>query len=239
MGPLREPRSDQGKRLVGGSEGRRIPLWVKVAYTAYVCVLVPAYWGEYGPTNFVWICDAALLMAVPAVWLESPLLASMPAVGIVLPQVVWQVSFLAACAGYPLTDMTDYMFDPGIPLFTRVLSFFHFWLPFFLLWLVWRLGYDRRAFWAQTLVGWALVLAAWLWLPAPPAPPDAPTLPVNVNFVYGLSNQAPQEWAPPAVYVALLLLVLPVGLYLPTHWLLRRLFSRPADGGKVDRAGRG
>jgi len=217
----------------------RIPLWVKVAYTAYVCVLVPVYWGEYGPTNFVWMCDVALLMAVPAVWLESSLLASMPAVGIVLPQVVWQVSFLAALIGYPLTDMTDYLFEPGIPLLTRVLSFFHFWLPFFLLWLVWRLGYDRRAFWAQTLVGWGLVLVSWLWLPAPPPPDVSPHLPVNVNFVYGLSNQGPQGWANPTAYLVLLLVVLPVGLYLPMHWLLRWLFRARGDSAKAEPGGCG
>lgn len=224
---------------MAANPGKRIPLWVKVAYTAYVCVLVLVYWGEYGPTNFVWMCDVALLMAVPAVWLESPLLASMPTVGIVLPQVVWQASFLAACVGYPLTDMTDYMFDPGIPLFTRVLSFFHFWLPFFLLWLVWRLGYDRRAFWAQTLLGWTLVMISWLWLPAPPAPADAPTLPVNVNFVYGLSNQGTQGWADPTAYLALLLLVLPVGLYLPMHCLLGRLCGGRAAGAKAEPGGCG
>ena len=222
-----------------GIEAKRIPLWVKVAYTAYVCVLVPAYLHTYGPTNFVWFCDVALFITVPALWAESRLLASMPAVGIVLPQVVWQVSFLAACFGFPLTDMTDYMFDPGIPLFTRVLSFFHFWLPFLLLWLVWRLGYDRRAFWAQTLLGWTLVIVSWLWLPAPPSPPDAPNLPVNVNFVYGLSDQEPQSWAHPTAYVALLLLTLAVGLYLPAHLLLRRLFGRNRGGENAESSGCG
>ncbi len=34
----------------GASNG--IPLWVKLGLTAFVCVLVPYYWHDYGPTNF-------------------------------------------------------------------------------------------------------------------------------------------------------------------------------------------
>lgn len=52
----------------------RIPLWVKLAYTAFVCVLVPYYLSAYGPTNFLYFCDVALLMTLAALWLESPLL---------------------------------------------------------------------------------------------------------------------------------------------------------------------
>ena len=56
----------------------RIPLTLKIAYTAFMVVLVQTYWIEYGPTNFLYFCDVALFFALGAVWLESPLLASMP-----------------------------------------------------------------------------------------------------------------------------------------------------------------
>src|SRR5262245_46866601 len=56
----------------------RIPLWVKAAYTLFVLTLVPVYWVAYGPTNFLYFCDVALLMTVPALWLENALLASAP-----------------------------------------------------------------------------------------------------------------------------------------------------------------
>ena len=62
----------------------RIPLWVKLAYTGFVCVLAPYYLRTYGPTNFLYFCDVALLMALIAVWRESSLWASMPAVGILM-----------------------------------------------------------------------------------------------------------------------------------------------------------
>jgi hypothetical protein len=44
----------------------RLPLWTKLAYTAFVAVLVPHYWQAYGPTNFLYFCDIALLLAVVA-----------------------------------------------------------------------------------------------------------------------------------------------------------------------------
>jgi hypothetical protein len=138
-----------------------IPLFVKVIYTLFLAVLVPFYWINYGPQNFLWFCDVALLMTLPALWLENRLLASMPAVGIILPQVAWIIDFCAKLfSGSSFFGIADYMFNPQIPLFVRALSSFHGWLPFLLLWMVWRLGYDRRALVAQTAVGWlALVLS--------------------------------------------------------------------------------
>jgi len=118
---------------------RRIPFWLKLAYTAFLGVLVPSYWHDYGPTNFLYFCDVSLFFALGAMWLESPLLASMPAVGILLPQSLWMIDLLGEVVGLPMTGLTGYMFDPAIPLFTRALSLFHFWLPILLVFLVWRL----------------------------------------------------------------------------------------------------
>ena len=90
----------------------RIPLALKFAYTAFMIVLVPVYWYAYGPTNFLYFCDVALFFARAAVWLESPLLASMPAVGILLPQALWCVDFLGRCVGLEMPgSMTGYMFE--------------------------------------------------------------------------------------------------------------------------------
>src|SRR6266699_236026 len=61
-----------------------LPLWVKVAHTLFVAVLVPVYWRRYGPGNFLWFSDLALFGALAALWLESPLLASMQAVSVSL-----------------------------------------------------------------------------------------------------------------------------------------------------------
>ncbi len=202
---------------------RRIPLVVKWFVTAFVAVLVPVYLQAYGPTNFLYFCDVALLLALAAAWTERPLLASAPAVGILLPQLLWMLDFLATAVGGRITGMTAYMFSPTIPLFVRSLSFFHFWLPLLLAWLVWRLGYDRRAFWAWTLLAWVLVLISYAFGPGPPAPADNPNLPVNINYVYGLSDERPQAWVPPLAWLGVVLVGLPLLIFLPTHLVLRKL----------------
>jgi len=150
------------------SSDARLPLGFKLGYTAFVAVLVPYYWHAYGPTNFLYFCDMALLIALVGIWREDALLVSMPAVGILLPQSCWIIDFLSAAMGRPLTGLTDYMFDSGLSLFTRGLSFFHFWLPLVLVWLVWRLGYDPRAFRYWTLLAWVLLPVCYFGMPAPP-----------------------------------------------------------------------
>ncbi len=203
---------------------RRIPLGIKAAYTAFVAVMVPFYLWMYGPTNFLYFCDVAVLMTLPAVWWESPLLASMPLVGIFLPQMLWVVDFLGGLAGHHVTGMTAYMFEFHSPFqfFTRCLSFFHFWLPFFLLWVVIRLGYDRRALVVWTGLAWALMLACYFVMPAPPPPADNPNLPVNINYVYNLNDERVQTWMPPPAYLALVMAAYPVCFWLPMHLLLCR-----------------
>ncbi len=199
-----------------------LPLWVKLAYTAFVAVLVPHYWQAYGPTNFLYFCDIALLMTCVAMWTESALLASACAVGILLPQLLWMIDFVATAMGMPLTGMTGYMFQDAIPLFARFLSFFHFWLPIVLLWLVLRLGYDRRGLWLWWVVAWLAMWVSYLFLPMPPAPVREPGLPVNVNYVFGINDSGPQTWMPKEAFFALMLTVLPAAIWVPTHMVLAR-----------------
>ncbi len=210
------------------AQSNRIPLLVKILYTAFVAVLVPYYWHAYGPTNFLYFCDTALLLTVVAMWRENALLASACAVGILIPQAVWVVDFLGGIFGAAPIGMTAYMFSPKLSLFTRGLSFFHFWLPFVLVWLVWKLGYDKRALPLWTVLAWGLMLVGYFLLPAPPAPGNNPNIPVNVNYVYGLSDAQPQTWMPSLAWLAVMLTGLPALVYVPTHWLLKRFFLTPA-----------
>jgi hypothetical protein len=209
---------------------RKFPLAVKVLYTAFVAVLVPYYWMAYGPTNFLYFCDIALFFTLAALWLESPLLASMPLVGILVPQLLWQVDFLVELAGFELTRTTRYMFDPSLSVFTRGLSFFHFWLPLLLLWMVWRLGYDGRALLGWALLSWAVQLVCYFLMPPPPLPPRVEgqtNPPVNINYVYGLGDDA-QTWVHPLAWLAFAMVAMPLVCYVPAHFVLRWAFPRPA-----------
>jgi hypothetical protein len=212
---------------VQANPSRRIPLWLKAALSAFVAVQIVFYWTAYGPTNFLYFCDVALFLTLVSVLTDKPLPASMAAVGILLPQFLWVADFAAGSFGHPIVGMTDYMFDDAQPLYARGISLFHGWLPFLLLFVVYRLGYDRRALPAWTIVACVLMLIAYFLLPAPPAPPDQPNLPVNVNYVYGTSDKQPQDLMPPLAWLALMLTGLPVLFFIPTHFLLRWLM-RPS-----------
>ena len=193
-----------------------IPLWSKLTYTLFLCVLVPVYWRCWGPRNFLWFSDVALLATAVALWLESPLLASMMTLAIALPETAWNVDFFGRLvAGRQLLGLSGYMFDPRTPLWLRALSLFHVALPVVLLVLVARLGYDRRAWLLQTLF-------AWLWLPltfALTGPDD------NVNWVYGPGSRA-QTVMPRWLYLVLVMILFPTVIYLPVHLLLGRLLGR-------------
>jgi hypothetical protein len=191
-----------------------IPLGLKVVYTIFVCALVPIYWREYGPANFLWFSDIALLALVPALWLENALLVSMLAISVVFFEALWNVDFFFRLAtGKSLIGLSAHMFDPRIPLFIRGLSCFHIVLPLLLLWMLHRLGYDQRAFLWQTIVALVVLPLSYLVSNAKE----------NVNWVDGLGEN-PRRILPAPLFVILLMLLFPLAVYLPTHLLFARIF---------------
>jgi hypothetical protein len=224
--------------IAGGAvavQPRKIPMAAKMAGTLFLAILVPVYLHEYGPTNFLWFCDAALILTVAGMWLESSLLISMCAVGILLPQGLWLADFGGRLLGFQLLGMTGYMFDGRTPMFIRALSLFHGWLPLLLVWLLFRVGYDKRALSAWTVVAAGLVFLGYFLTPAAGAHPADANAPVNVNFIYGFNNQQPQSWFNQNLYVVLWLGFLWLAAFLPVHLLLREIFSvaPPAAGRKL------
>lgn len=196
-------------------DGTLIPLWIKLGYTLLVGVTVAVYAFKYPLANFLWFSDIALLGTVPALWLESSLLASTMAVGVLLPEVLWNLGYwVQLVTGKRISGLTDYMFDSDQPLYLRALSLFHVFLPILLLWLVLELGYDTRAWMAQTVLAW-IVLPLTYGLTAPR---------LNVNWAFGWGNR-PQQRMAPLLYLGLLMVIFPVLVYLPTHLLLRWLLN--------------
>ena len=99
-------------------------------------------------------------------WLESPLIFSWAASGLLLFQTLYTVDLAGALlTGHHLVGGTEYMFDPGLPLTIRLLSLFHVVTPPLLLWAIWRLGYDRRGWKLQTLMAWIVVPINYFWRP--------------------------------------------------------------------------
>jgi hypothetical protein len=193
-----------------------IPLWIKLSYTAFVVVTVAIYSRKYPLWNFLWFSDIALIATVPALWLESSLLASMMLVGVLLPELLWNGAFfIRLLAGKRLFGLTDYMFDPSKPKYLRAISlFFHVLLPVLLLWMAARLGYDSDALLAQTLLAW-IVLPLSYRLGDPKVE--------NLNWVFGWTAR-PQRSMPPLAYLGLVMIGFPLLIYLPTHLVLQLVF---------------
>ena len=117
------------------------------------------------------------------------------------------------------------MLDDNIPVFLRALSLFHGWLPIFLLWLLSRLGYDRRALAIQSAATMVILLVSYFFAPAPPPPASNPNLAVNINYVYG-SDKEPQTLMAPGLWLITVMMTHVIGFYIPSHLVLHRIFAR-------------
>lgn len=187
----------------------KIPLWLKVSYTIMVAVIVPVYWREYGPQNFLWFSDIALFATMIALWLESRLIASMMALSVLFLEIIWVIGFLS---GGTVFNIADYMFDQSIPLYLRALSLFHFPMPLTILYMLYRLGYDPRALKYQSILGPLILMATWglnhsseniNWV----RPPDFLTGRIDSNL-----------------YLIVLIVALITIVYIPSHYFFQKWF---------------
>lgn len=189
----------------------RIPLWLKLGWTVWLLVWAPVFWKYYGAQNLLYFCDLGNLLIGGALWLESPLLVSWAATGLLVFQTLYVVDLAGALVGgVHLIGGTEYMFDGNLPLGLRLLSLFHVVTPPLLLWGVHRLGYDNRGWRLQTLMTWLVVPINYFWRPQ-----------FDVNWARGPHGHQ-QYLVPGLVYLLAYLIVIPLVCYWPTHLLLQR-----------------
>jgi hypothetical protein len=193
----------------------RIPLWLKVFWTMWLIVWAPIYWRQYGPQNFLFFCDLGNGFIAAGLWLESSLIFSWQATGLLLFQSLFIVDLTAALVSgrHPIGG-TEYMFDPHVALGIRLLSLFHVVMPPLLMWAIWRLGYDKRGWKWQTLTAWIVVPINYFWRPQ-----------YDVNWARGPFFRE-QHVVPGFLYVLGYLIVIPAVVYFPTHcflvWITQR-----------------
>ena len=193
----------------------RIPLWLKVLWTVCVIVWIPLYWRQYGSQNFLFFCDLGNLFIAAALWLESSLLFSWQAVGLLVFQILFALDLaIALVSGRHLIGGTEYMFDAQVPLPIRLISLFHLVTPPLLLWAIHRVGYDPRGWKCQTLTAWIIVPINYFWRPQ-----------YDVNWARGLFFRE-QHAVPGLVYLLAYLIIVPAVIYYPTHRLLLLCFPR-------------
>ena len=188
----------------------RVPLWLKIVWTVWVAAWVPLYWQQYGVQNFLYFCDLGNLFIAIGLWLENPLIFSWQATGLLLFQTLYTIDLVGAVlTGIHLIGGTEYMFDVSVPLFVRLLSLFHVVMPPLLLWAVWRLGYDKRGWKYQTVMTWIVVPINYFWRPER-----------DVNWARGPFFRE-QHVVPGLVYLLAYLIVVPLVVYWPSHFVLQ------------------
>jgi hypothetical protein len=193
----------------------RVPLWLKIVWTFWLLVWAPLYWRQYGAQNFLFFCDIGNVLIGVGLWLESALVFSWVACGVLLFQMLYIIDLAGALlTGQHPIGGTEYMFDPHVSLAIRLLSLFHVATPPLLLWGVRRLGYDPRGWKLQALMTGIVVPINYFWRPEK-----------NVNWVRGLFFRE-QHVVPGVVYVLAYLVIITLAVYWPTHLLLSRLGAR-------------
>lgn len=200
-----------------GHSDRHIPLAARLGFSAWMVFWVTVVLTHSGPQNFFWLCNMAQFIILYAVWSGHRLLLSSQAGLVCLVGLGWTVDFIVALAlgGDSLTGFTAYMFSDELAPIARATSLYHVFLPPFVLWAIWRIGYDRRGPWLQCAIGAVGVIGAWLF-----------TEPYrNVNWIYEVFG-IEQTWMPMPLWIALLLILFPLALYFPGHWLLQMGLNR-------------
>jgi len=189
-------------------------IW-KIAYTVFVLIVVVIWRRNYGWRNFLWFSDIAFIGAVPALWFESSAPASVLAVAVLVPEILWNVDLAGRLLlRRRITGLTDYMFEPERPRLLRGLSLFHVPLPLVLIWMVHEYGYDTRAGLPGAVVLAAIVLPWSRWV----SPPEK-----NINWTHGLGSKA--TTLAPSIYLVLLYAGFVLLIFIPTHLILARLFG--------------
>lgn len=190
---------------------RPIPLWLKISYTLMVCIIVPIYWRDHGPSNFLWFSDIALISLVAALWLEDALIPSMMALGALPFEIMWIIDFTL---GGQLTGIAAYMFEAEkYPLYLRALSLFHLVLPPVIIYMLVKKGYDHRALAAQTILA-AIVLPICYAFTSPSE---------NINWVFGPGYV--QDLMPPVFYLIMLMVTFPLCIYFPLHLFFKKILA--------------
>jgi len=212
---LLENQDFQGSACGYNARIMRIPLWLKVSWTAWVIVWAPIYWREYGSQNFLFFCDLGNVFIAAGLWLESSFIFSWQACSLLLFQSLFTVDlgFALVSGDHPIGG-TEFMFDPHVALSIRMLSLFHVLTPPLLLWAIWRLGYDPRGWKYQTLTAWIVVPINYFWRPEH-----------DVNWARGPFFRE-QHTVPGLLYVLGYLIIVPAMVYFPTHrflvWMTQR-----------------
>lgn len=194
----------------------RLPVGLRALGPLWLAVYLPAYALTYGGANFLFLCNLGVILTALALAFESRLLLSSQAVASPIIGLAWSLDAgWRLFTGTHLFGGTEYMWDAGLPVFTRLLSLYHVFWPLLVVATVGRLGYDRRGWGLQAGIAALAVVAARLFT----APAD------NINFAFH-DPFLQRQLGPAPMHLVLVWLALAGIAYGATHLALRRALAR-------------
>jgi hypothetical protein len=191
------------------TSNKDIPLWIKISYTTLAIIIFPIYLYKYGAVNFLWFSDIAFFMMVPALWFKSRIISSMMAIGVLPIETIWLVSLFT---GGAFLGIANYMYDTELPLWLRLLSFFHFAVIGAIIYMIGKFGYDKRALFPQIILSLIVVFLTRNFSDKVD----------NINMVFlpeAFSGYMSENFYTVAMPVALVFIFI-----IPTHFILKKKF---------------
>lgn len=199
------------------THGAKYPNWMRWTALAWFVVWFPSYWRVWGVANFVHLCDVAVVLTCIGMWTNSALLISSQAVGILFVDAAWAVDAASRVflrrAWLP---GNEYLLDPRYPIWIRLLTLFHLVMPALLLWGIYLMGYDRRAWALQSAIALPIFVASRFTQPA-----------ANINFAF-TDPFFGRQMGPAPIHILIAWVFMVLVVYLPTHFILKR-FSRSLE----------
>jgi len=190
------------------------PGWLRWAAIAWLVTWTAIYWRTWGAANFLHLSDIAVILTCLGLWSNSALLISSQAVASLAVDTAWTLDVIwKIFFGRHLLSGTEYFFDTQYPLWVRLITLFHLFMPPLLLWAVHRTGYDRRAWLLQSAIALPVFVASRFTDPAR-----------NINFAFA-DPFFRRAWGLAPLHITVIFLFMVLVIYLPTHLLLRRLFA--------------
>jgi hypothetical protein len=183
----------------------------------WLAIWIPVYAHYWGWSNFLHVCDIAVIFTCAGLWWGNSLLLSSQALNAIFADFLWCLDAAwRIFFGKHLIGGTEYMWDAHYPLWIRLISLFHIFLPFLLVWSVRRVGYDRRALALQSGILTALLIASRFFKPA-----------LNLNYAF-VDPIFHHSWGPAPLHLFVIWLSMVIFTYWPVAWALKKYL--PARG---------
>jgi hypothetical protein len=176
----------------------------------WLAIYLPSYAAAYGFVNFLFLCNLGVMLTAAALLFGSRWVIASQAVAAPVIGLAWAIDAAwRVVTGHHLYGGTEYMWDPQYPLFTRLLSLYHLAWPLLVLFLVRRVGYDRRGWALQSAIAGVVLVVCRLF--------TAPAENINFAFVDPIFGRA---FEPAALHLGIVFATLAGVAYGLTHLAL-------------------